>query len=176
MTEEKRLKKVLNTGDINHINKVFEEIYNTYKGLIYFIVSKYIKSKDDVLDIVQDVFVDFFNNCLNVNNIKSYLSIMAKNKALNFLKKNNRIVIVDDKSIDLLDSKNIYDNYIFTDVMKVLKEKLNDIEYQILVLHLLENLTFKDISNKLNVKEPSIKTIYFRCIKKSLKYLKEVSL
>ena len=56
-------------------------------------------------------------------------------------------------------------------ISKVLKENLSDIEYNILSLHLFSELTFKEISSKLNMKESSVKTLYFRTLKKSRKLL-----
>ena len=90
MSDEKKLKLILSTGKVELINALFEELYTKYKGLVCFIISKYIKSVDDVVDIAQDVFLDFFNNAKNVNkNIKFYLTSSAKNKALDYLKKYN---------------------------------------------------------------------------------------
>ena len=75
MSDEKKLKLILSTGKVELINGFFEELYTKYKGLVCFIISKYIKSVDDVVDIAQDVFLDFFNNAKNVNkNIKFYLT------------------------------------------------------------------------------------------------------
>ena len=69
--------------------------------------------------------------------------------------------------------RTVYDknDYIFHDTLKVLKENLSDIEYNILSLHLFSELTFKEISSKLNMKESSVKTLYFRTLKKSRKLL-----
>ena len=105
MSDEKKLKLILSTGKVELINALFEEIYTKYKGLVCFIISKYIKSVDDVVDIAQDVFLDFFNNAKNVNNnIKFYLTSSAKNKALDHLKKYNKITLVDVTDLDLLNA------------------------------------------------------------------------
>ena len=173
MSDEKRLKIALRSGNLDIINSLFEELYNRYKGLVCFVIAKYVKIKEDIFDIAQDVFLDFFNNAEKVNsNIKFYLTTMAKNKAINHLKKYNKISIVDEGNLDLLDDKLSSDDYLFNDTIKVLKESLSSTEYEILILHLFNNYTFKEISIKLNSKEASVKTIYFRCLKKCRKNLK----
>lgn len=172
MSEEKKLKMILSTGKVELINALFEELYTKYKGLVCFIISKYIKSVDDVVDIAQDVFLDFFNNAKNVNkNIKFYLTSSAKNKALDHLKKYNKITLVDVTDLDLLNNQSGSNDYLFKDTLKVLKDNLSDIEYNILSLHLFSELTFKEVSSKLNMKESSVKTLYFRTLKKSRKLL-----
>lgn len=168
MSEEKKLVKTLNTGNLELINEFFEELYNKYKGLVCYIVSKYISSREDVFDIAQDVFLDFFNNANNVNtSIKFYLTSSAKNKALNYLKKYNRITFVELTDLDLLESKSDFDGFVFIDTVNILKDNLTDIEFNILSLHLLENITFKNIALKLNMKLSTVKTLYFRALKKS---------
>lgn len=171
MSDEKKLKMILSTGKVELINTLFEALYTKYKGLVCFIISKYIKSLDDVVDIAQDVFLDFFNNAKNVNkNIKFYLTSSAKNKALDHLKKIKKITLVDVTDLELF-NQSVSNDYVFYGTIKVLKENLKDIEYDILSLHLFSELTFKEISLKLNMKEPSVKTLYFRTLKKSRKLL-----
>lgn len=168
MTEERRLKRTLNTGDLDLINELFEELYNKYKGLICYVISKYISSREDVFDIAQDTFLDFFNNADKVNsNIKYYLTSSAKNKTLNHLKKVNRITYVDISDLDLLERKSNSNDLLFIDTIRILKENLNEMEFKILSLYLFENITFKDISSKLNMKLATVKTLYYRTIKKS---------
>lgn len=171
MSEERKLKMILSTGDRDLINAFYEELYSKYKGLVCFVVSKYIKSFDDIIDIAQEVFLGFFNNADKVNsNIKFYLTSSAKNKAINYLKKYNNITLLEVSDLYLLSNEQDSDYY-FYDTLKVLKENLKSIEYDILYLHLLESYTFKEIASKMSVKESSIKSIYFRALKKSRRLL-----
>lgn len=168
MSEEKKLEKTLNTGNLELINEFFEELYKKYKGLVCYIVSKYISSREDVFDIAQDVFLDFFNNADKVNtNIKFYLTSSAKNKALNHLKKYSKITFVERNDLDLLESKSNSNDLVFIDTVRILRENLKNDEFNILSLHLFENITFKDIASKLNMKLSTVKTLYFRSLKKS---------
>lgn len=175
MSDEKKLKLILSTGKIDKINALFEELYTKYKGLVCFIISKYINSADDVADIAQDVFLDFFNHAKNVNdNIKFYLTTCAKNKALNHLKKYNKITLVDVTDLDLFNNESASNDYLFSDTLKILKDNLKALEYNILSLHIFSELTFKEISSKLNMKESSVKTLYFRTLKKCRKLLERI--
>lgn len=89
MTLEQKLKHAIKSNDINKIHIVFDEIYRLYGRLVYFKIMQYIDNKLDVEDLTQDVFVSFYNNIkyIEVLNIKYYLVVSAKNKALNYLKK-----------------------------------------------------------------------------------------
>ena len=167
MNEEKKLRKVLKSNDLQLINSFFDEIYNKYRGLVCFVISRYVKNDEDVFDLAQDVFVSFFNNADKINNnIKYYLTTSAKNHSLNYLRKNNKIVRIEDIELDdVVDI--VYDNndsYSFYFLIKILKKELKENEFKVLSMHLFDNLTFKQISKKLNVKESTIKTLYYRTI------------
>lgn len=101
MTLEKKLKHAIKSNDIDKIHIVFDEIYITYGRLVYFKIMQYVDNKLDVEDLTQDVFVSFYNNIkfIEVLNIKYYLVAFAKNKALDYLKKKNEIVINDKKAV-----------------------------------------------------------------------------
>lgn len=101
MTLEKKLKHAIKSNDIDKIHIVFDEIYITYGRLVYFKIMQYVDNKLDVEDLTQDVFVSFYNNIkfIEVLNIKYYLVAFAKNKALDYLKKKNEIVINDEKAV-----------------------------------------------------------------------------
>ena len=106
------------------------------------------------------------NNAKNVNkNIKFYLTSSAKNKALDHLKKYNKITLVDVTDLNLLNNQSVSNDYLFKDTLKLLKDNLKTLEYNILSLHIFSELTFKEISSKLNMKESSVKTLYFRTLK-----------
>ena len=174
MSDERKLKEAIKSGNSYIINLLFEELYNRYIGLVCFVIAKYIKSKEDVYDIAQEVFLDFFNGAEKLNsNIKYYLTTMAKNKAINHLKKQSKITLVEMSEIDLLDEKMLVENYLYYDTLKRLKDNLSQIEYSVLILHIFENFTFKEISIKLNSKESSIKSLYFRTLKKCQKIFKK---
>ena len=179
MNEEKRLKKVLSSGNIDTINQLFDELYNRYKGLVCFVIAKYVKNNDDVLDIAQEVFLSFFNNANKVNSsVKQYLTTIAKNMSLNFLKKNNKITYVDSDEIERImenDNNSSINNCDFAYHLSQLKKSLSKEEYEILSMHLFDNYTFKAISIKLNIKESTIKTLYYRTIKKCKIIMKGVN-
>ena len=87
------------------------------------------------------------------------------------MKKYNKITLVDVTDLDLLNNQSVSNDYLFKDTLKVLKDNLKTLEYDILSLHIFSELTFKEISSKLNMKESSVKTLYFRTLKKSGKLL-----
>ena len=68
-----------------------EKVYLEYKNLMFFIIASYVSNKDDIDDILSESFLKAMekrDEIKDPQNIKSFLVSIAKNKALDFLKKN----------------------------------------------------------------------------------------
>ena len=48
-------------NDLIKIEKLFNDIYNSNYKLVYFCVANFIKNKLDIEEIVDDVFINFYN-------------------------------------------------------------------------------------------------------------------
>lgn len=166
MSLENKLQKAINSKKPEKIEIVFEEIYYEYGKLVGFIISKYISKKEDIEELVDDVFISFSKAMLksDINNIKYYLVTQAKNASINFLnKKENKIDIVYD---ELYISSNTYEQSKYYELIFELKQILTEKEINIILLHTIYNYSFDDISTKLNIPLQSIASIYRRAIKK----------
>ena len=166
MTLENKLKKAIKQKNSQKIEYVFEEIYYEYGKLVGFIISKYINKREDIEELVNDVFISFSKIILKneINNIKYYLVTQAKNVSINFLKsKNNNIDLVyEDKYID-----NMYiTNSKYYELINEMKQSLSDEEINIILLHTIYNYSFDELSKKLNKPLQTIATTYRRAVKK----------
>lgn len=76
-------------------NKSFEEIVKRHKNSIIYFIQRYTKSIDIAEDIAQDVFLYVLIHKKNYRfeySLKTYLYTIAKSKALNYIKREKRIV------------------------------------------------------------------------------------
>ncbi len=91
-------------------NNSFEELVIRHKDKLIYFITTYVKNIDIAEDIAQDVFVYILIHKKNYNfqySLKTYLYMIAKSKALNFLKHEKKISYTDD--IESLD--NIHKSY-----------------------------------------------------------------
>lgn len=124
----------------------------------------------DIEDLTNDVFLSFFNQIQKIdltNNIKSYLTTSAKNKALNFINKQNNSTEISE-SIFLLPDKNSNTSYYL--LLKEMEECLIKEEIEIILKHSVEGMKFKSIAAELKRPTNSIITTYHRAIKKFKNY------
>ena len=155
----------LKRGDQSHFNWFYE---NSKKQLFYNILS-YTKNYELSEDLLQETYVKFLTNIKNIDdrvNVLGYLMVMSKNITLDYFKKNNRIETLNEEDISFEDNK-IHE----TMLVSKIKEILNDIEFKILILHILGELTFNEI--KAIVKKPlgTVLWIYNKSLKKIRKEL-----
>jgi RNA polymerase sigma-70 factor (ECF subfamily) len=155
-----------------------EEYYKQTKKYIYNYISKYLSNKEDIEDLVSIVFIKFIDKYNDIKNkgekfIKNYLFKIAKNKLIDFFRVNKKYQtyeitdnIKNNESIEL-------DNYLQNKlIIEKLLSNLNDEEREILILKIVDNLTFKEIAA---LKKTNINTVIwkFNKIIKKLEKIKE---
>lgn len=183
MNDEKKLFNAVCSNDREKIENVFNEIYYKYKPLVVYVAKQYLKDSYDIEDIVQETFIKFFNNIENVNkSIKSFLTTLCRNSCLDLIRKNVR------KDESLTDDIEKYQNYSFdylvndrgtssidfNDLLSDMKECLASDEINIIMLHLINDLTFEQVALKLDKDTNSIKTSYYRALRKYRKRKKNI--
>lgn len=155
----------LKRGDQSHFNWFYE---NSKKQLFYNILS-YTKNYELSEDLLQETYVKFLTNIKNIDdrvNVLGYLMVMSKNITLDYFKKNNRIETLNEEDISFEDNK-IHE----TMLVSKIKEILNDIEFKILILHILGELTFNEIKDIVKKPLGTVLWIYNNSLKKVRKEL-----
>lgn len=162
---EESLKYALRTKDKKIINQAFEEIYYEYGHLIGFVISQYVKNKSDVEELINDVFLNFFNNLdkIKIKNIKAYLTKIAKNKAIDYLRENKNKYILENELV-LKAGEN--DNSLYLLIINDMKSLLNDEEIDIIIEHVIYDVSFKTLARKYNKPISTISTKYYQAIQK----------
>lgn len=171
MTDEKRLFKAINSDAKEEPQATFQYLYAKYKPLVSFVVARYVKNALDIEDITQETFINFFNHVENINSsIKTYLTASAKNSAFNFLKKSNKVTYVDLDELPYLSGEVSVDDYFandrFIELTNDMKKALSGEDVTIILWHLVDDATFDEIALKLNQNVKTVKTKYYRALKK----------
>ena len=158
----------LKSNNVSLIEEAIKELYDEYYKLVYFCIVGIVENKLDTEDLVEEVFFKIYNlrDLLDSSkNLKYYIITIAKNLAIDFLRKKKINVEVNDEYIlnYVAPSKNTPS---FNDLIEMLEEYLTKEEIDIIIYHFLYNLTFDAIGKKLGKPASTIRTIYFRSLKK----------
>lgn len=147
----------------------FEKIVIRHKDAIIYFIQRYVKSIDIAEDLAQDVFVYILIHKKNYKfeySLKTYLYTIAKSKALNYIKRERRIVELDENQFEDLEEleEKVFKNERAENLKKAI-QKLK-IEYQSAIyLADIEELSYKEIAHILKKTDSSVKILIHRARK-----------
>ena len=153
--------RLLCNGDRN----AFDQIYHTYWQKLFLYVVKVIRDKDAAEDIVQEIFVSLWQRRMEIANqstLSGYLFTAARFKGINFiqdqLKKGKHVERLIDHFTSRQDTLNesIAAKELNTLIDHEL-EKLPSKMREVFVLSRKENLSHKEISEKLQISDKTVK-------------------
>lgn len=142
----------------------YRSIYDDYKPLVVFIASIYLTNKDYVDDVVQEVFLETYAHEGAIKDLKNYIGALAKNKALAINKANG--FAANEGGMDDFLVSNLNENETFASIVEELLSVLSSTEADILLLHLYGGYSFKEIAEKMKSNESTVKSKYFRALRK----------
>lgn len=167
MIDEKRLFKIINTHNQRLIDDALNDIYETYKPLLVFVASKYLNDSEDIKDVVQETFIEFFQHLNQEHkNIKAYLTIACKHHAIDLLRKKKHIQYVSEDELSMLVDDHATHHNSFIEMIHDLRAYLLEEEVKIILFHLVDGLTFQEIAIKMYSNANTMKTRYYRALRK----------
>lgn len=172
MKTDKELYKEFLKGNKN----AFEQLVLRYKNSLIYFITRYTQDINIAEDISQDVFVYILLNKERYNfdyGFKTYIYMIGKSRAINYLKKEKKIV-----DFEQIESMCLHDDEIEKDIfrkeeVKYLKEAINKlkIDYQVVIYLLdIEGYSYKEVAQIMEKTVIQIKTLAFNARKK----LKEI--
>lgn len=151
----------------------FKEIYDNYSGTVYSYLKFKIKDSYLVEDILQDTFLCIYKELYklrDVENIKSYVLKIAHRRMVDKLRKlNNFEVNIDDINENQVIEETPFDNLLVKDMLKILDSTSRTIIYGIYI----EKLSYKELSEMLELPEGTIKSKCFYAKRKLRDILRE---
>jgi len=145
----------------------FDEFYNETKKNVFFSIVAIVKDRDSIDDLMQDTYIKFLENISKYKsktNINAYLSTVAHNIAINYYNREKRL-IHDEAIIDYQVADNNKSNdYQEIEVLDMLKS-LDDTSKEIVILHVINELKFKEIAKIVDKPLGTVLWIYNKAIK-----------
>ncbi|WP_316841426.1 RNA polymerase sigma-70 factor [Pedobacter gandavensis] len=155
------LTSLLKKGDL----VAYNEIYKRFQGLLYIYACKIVKNNDDAEDIVQEVFLYLWDKRFSItitSSISVYLYKAVQYKFMNLLDHKKVRADYKDSLNQFLDhGEYITDHYIrqkeFNQIIEKEVAALPDKMREIFELSRKNNLSRKEIAEKLNISEKTVK-------------------
>ena len=144
-------------GVQNQDMDALKEIYNEYASYVYHIAFSIIGQKEDSEDVASDVFVKLWDKSVQFKPgeaHKAYLATITRNLAIDFLRKQNRIVSLetnDEINVEIPSEDDLEEAVLNSIAIEDLLSKLKPDLREILHLKFFGGMTLSEIASVLNV-------------------------
>ena len=151
----------------------FDEFYSLVKNKVFYNILSLTNNYELSEDLLQETFVKFLESVKRIepdNNVLGFLMVSSRNLTLDYFRKKNRLQQVEfDDNMDFISEDSIeeHGNEILDQIRNILKPK----ELEIFMLHVMSELTFKEIAKLKNRPLGTILWSYNNAIKKIRKEL-----
>lgn len=145
----------------------FDEFYNLTKNKVFYMAYSILQDYHLSEDILQDTYVKFLKHKNKVKvdgNILSYLLQISKNLSLNYVNKHKKVVNIDN--IIFKYEEQYQEEFEELKLVKDMKKILNENEFQIVILKIINELTNNEIAQLLNKPLGTVLWTYNNAIKK----------
>lgn len=166
---EDKTDKQLYKEFLNGSKSSFESIVIKHKDNIIYFLQRYVKNIDTAEDLAQDVFVYILIHKEKYDfkyALKTYLYTIAKSKALNYIKREERITYLDEEKYS--DLEELEEKVFYKERENNLKESIKKLklEYQSAIfLADIEELSYKEIGKILSKNSGQVKILIYRARK-----------
>ena len=156
---------------LNGNEEAFNNIIRKYRKPLISFIMRFIKNIEVAEDIAQDTFVYVLINKTEYDfkySLKTYLYTIAKCRAINYLKRERKVVLYDEAYMREKEETYIDEDLIKEENKKEIYEAIGKLKksYQIVIyLKDIEGLKYKEISRILNKTVPQLKMMTHRARK-----------
>lgn len=172
MEDDVKLYKEFLSGNQN----AFDCLIDKYRKSVICFINNFVKNIDIAEDLAQDVFVYVLINRREYDfkySMKTYLYTIARSRALNYLKKEKRIVSLEDIDYENRKEyvKSIEEGILSKEKIRLVHNAINKLnlkQQRAIYLSDIEEMSYKEISKILSKTIPQTKMIIYRA-RKNLK-------
>ncbi len=154
---------------LNGDSTAFDVIYEKTKKSVFLSIYSLVRDANQIEDLMQDTYmkaINYLDHYRIGTNFNAWISRIARNTTLNYLKKKNREDIVDpQEGTFLIEGSNE------SHLLDFALDLLSGIEKEIVIYRIVLNYTFKEISEILDI---PLGTVFWNYQKAISKIKKEI--
>lgn len=156
----------------------YQELVDTYSDTFFYLATQYIKNKEDVKDCVQDIYLKIYQNINKFKDdeiyFKPWVIALAKNQVIDSyrrLERNKERYVYDNDIINNTSGKE--ENSVGSVFLEALKAHVGEKGYEMLVYHLVTNMTFAEMGILFNEPKHTIRRRYIEVYEKAKIFIDE---
>jgi len=171
LTQEVDLIKKLKNPKLK--NEAFKDLLDMYQERLYWHIRKIVITHDNANDVLQETFIRIYKGITNFqekSSLHTWMYRIAYNESLRFVEKNKK-----NSSVSLEENNNAYLNNLREDTyfngnelqlkLHTIISKLSEKQQRVFQMKYFDDLSFREISEILNISENTLKSSYYSIVK-----------
>ncbi|MDN4166718.1 RNA polymerase sigma factor [Cytophagales bacterium LB-30] len=168
MTSEEELVKKVMAGD----SRASKQLIVDYQALVFHMIARVIKNKEDAEDVAQEVFIKIFHYLPSFkfqSKLSTWIASIAYRMALNYLDKKR--LLISDKELDqvaVAQLEKADTSLIKAETKEYVQELIDQLPAQyrlVLMLYHMEEFDYQEIQEITGMPEGTVKNYLFRARK-----------
>lgn len=156
----------------NGDEKAFGLLFEKYWDDLFKMAYRRLRSAEDAKDIVQDVFLSFWNNIGSIRieeSLGGYLYTVLRNKIFNFFERNNNHLrkLMQQPFVPAQHEETIFSNYCTIELQRFITQQVAVMPEKMRRIYLLskeEHLTIAEISSLLSLSSQTVKNQLYNAL------------
>lgn len=152
----------------NNTREGFELLYSKYQSYIYRFCYYYTHSKEDALDLLQEVYIKIYKSISSFEKDKPlspWIKKITINTCHNYARDNKLTTIPLDPSSSYSSEDNVEEKIAYETTKELLQASIRQLPHEIksvVILRHVENMSYQEISKYLSIPIGTVKTHLFR--------------
>lgn len=171
MSKDAELVKKLKDPSLK--DKAFSELLDVYQERLYWHIRKIVHTHENADDVMQNTFIRIYKSIANFkekSSLHTWMYRIAYNESIRFLEKNNKksydnIEQIPESNLEVLFEDEYFDGNEIQRKLNKIIDGFKEKQKRVFQMKYFDDLSFRQISEILNVSESTLKSTYYSCVK-----------
>ena len=171
MSKDAELVKKLKDSTLK--DHAFSELLDAYQERLYWHIRKIVHTHENADDVLQNTFIRIYKSIVNFqekSSLHTWMYRIAYNESIRFLEKNNKksytdINEVSESKLEVLFEDEYFDGDEIQRKLNTIIDGFKEKQKRVFQMKYFDDMSFRQISEILNVSESTLKSTYYTCVK-----------
>ena len=155
-------------------DSAFSELLDMYQERLYWNIRKIVHTHENADDVLQNTFIRIYKSIGNFqqkSSLHTWMYRISYNESIRFLEKNNKkkftnIQEVSSNNLEVLFEDEYFDGNEIQQKLNIIIDSFTDKQKRVFQMKYFDDLSFRQISEILEISESTLKSTYYTCVKK----------
>lgn len=153
--------------------RAFSELLDVYQERLYWHIRKIVATHENASDVLQNTFIKIYKSIAKFegkSSLHTWMYRIAYNESIRFLEKHNKknfanLDEVSESNLEVLFEDEYFDGDEIQRKLNTIIDGFKEKQKRVFQMKYFDNLSFRQISEILNISESTLKSTYYTAVK-----------